>query len=322
MTAIVRITIALLLLSAICLPAHSENYPSRPVELIVAYPAGGAADVIARSVAQRLSEMWKQSVIVDNRGGGATQIAANAVAQLPADGYHLLVTGMETFTISPFLYPKLPYDPNGFLPVSSFGYSNQILVAPASSSLKNIGDMLSEARKENGAMQYGTIGMGGSSHINMVLLESLSGIKLTPVHYRGGAPLLTDLLGGHVPMGFLSTTLVDQYIKDNKLHALGIGAKKRLSEFPNVPTIAEIVPGFEAISWFGLFAPKGTPSDIVQTINAGVQRIFSDPDYKSKFLTPNFLEVLPGDPDEFAGYVKAEANKWSKVIVASHLQVE
>jgi tripartite-type tricarboxylate transporter receptor subunit TctC len=321
MTAIVRITIALLI-SATTLSARSENYPSRPVELIVAYPAGGAADVIARSVAQRLSEMWKQSVIVDNRGGGATQIAANAVAQSPADGYHLLVTGMETFTISPFLYSKLPYDPNGFLPVSSFGYSNQILVAPASSSLKNIGDMLSEARKENGAMQYGTIGMGGSSHINMVLLESLSGIKLTPVHYRGGAPLLTDLLGGHVPMGFLSTTLVDQYIKDNKLHALGIGAKKRLSEFPNVPTIAETVPGFEAISWFGLFAPKGTPSDIVQTINAGVQRIFSDPVYKSKFLTPNFLEVLPGDPDKFAGYVKAEANKWSKVIVASHLQVE
>jgi tripartite-type tricarboxylate transporter receptor subunit TctC len=321
MTAIVRITIALLI-SATTLSARSENYPSRPVELIVAYPAGGAADVIARSVAQRLSEMWKQPVIVDNRGGGATQIATNAVAQSPADGYHLLVTGMETFTISPFLYSKLPYDPNGFLPVSSFGYSNQILVAPASSPLKNVGDMLSEAGKENGAMQYGTIGMGGSSHINMVLLESLSGIKLTPIHYRGGAPLLTDLLGGHVPMGFLSTTLVDQYIKDNKLHALGIGSKKRLSEFPNLPTIAETVPGFEAISWFGLFAPKGTPSDIVHMINVDVQRIFADSDYKQKFLTPNFLEVLPGNPEEFTAYVKAEANKWDKVISASHLQVE
>ena len=322
MTAVVRITIALLLFSALSLSAHSENYPSRSVELIVAYPAGGAADVIARSVAQRLSETWKQPVIVDNRGGGATQIAANAVAQSPADGYHLLVTGMETFTISPFLYSKLPYDPNGFVPVSSFGYSNQMLVAPASSSLKNIGDMLYEARKENGAMQYGTICMGGSSHINMVLLENLSGIKLTPIHYRGGAPLLTDLLGDHVPMGFLSTTLVDQYIKTEKLLALGIGSKKRIMEFPNVPTIAETVSGFEAISWFGLFAPKGTSNDIAHIINADVQRIFSNQDYKLKFLAPNFLEVLPGDPGEFAAYVKTEANKWSKLISASHLQVE
>ncbi len=322
MTAIVRVTTSLLLLSAVTISARSENYPSRPVELIVAYPAGGAADVIARSVAQRLSEIWKQPVIVDNRGGGATQIAANAVAQSPADGYHLLVTGMETFTISPFLYSKLPYDPNGFLPVSSFGYSNQILVVPASSPLKNVSDMLFEARKENGAMQYGTIGLGGSSHINMVLLESLSGIKLTPIHYRGGAPLLTDLFGSHVPMGFLSTTLVDQYIKNDKLHALGIGSKTRLPELPNVPTIAETIPGFEAISWFGMFAPKGTPTDILHVINADVQRIFADSDYKSKFLTPNFLEVLPGNPDEFAAYVKTEANKWSKVISASHLQVE
>lgn len=318
MTGIVRITIVLLLLWSVTLPARSANYPSHPVELIVAYPAGGVADVIARSVAQRLSEMWKQSVIVDNRGGGATQIATNAVAQSPADGYHLLVTGMETFTISPFLYSKLPYDPNEFLPVSSFGYSNQILVVPASSSFDTVSEMLFEARRQNGAMQYGTIGMGGSSHINMVLLESLSGIKLTPIHYRGGAPLLTDLLGGHVPMGFLSTT----YIKDNKLHALGIGSKKRLSEFPELPTIAETIPGFEAISWFGLFAPKGTPSDIVEMINADVQKIFADSDYRSKFLAPNFLEVLSGNPEEFAAYVKTEANKWGKVIGVSHLQVE
>ena len=180
------------------LAAQAENYPSRQVDLIVAYPAGGAADLIARSMAQRLSQLWKVAVVVENRGGGATQVAANVVAQSPGDGYKLLVTGMETFAISPFLYPTLPYDPvNGFVPFSSFGYSNQMLMVPAASQFKNLGDVLAEARKQNGALQYGTIGHGGSSHINMVLLENLAGIHLTPIHYHGGAPLLNDLLGNH-----------------------------------------------------------------------------------------------------------------------------
>jgi tripartite-type tricarboxylate transporter receptor subunit TctC len=229
---------------------------------------------------------------------------------------------METFAISPFLYAKLPYDPvNDFVPVSSFGYSNQILVVPASSQLKDVTTLLAEARKENGGMQYGTIGMGGSSHINTVLLETLAGIKLTPIHYRGGAPLLSDLLGDHVPMGFLSTTLMAQYMKNGQLRALGVGSKERLPEFPDLPSIAESVPGFEAISWFGLFAPKGTPDNIVQKVNGDVQNVFSDPEYKARFLAPNFLNVAPGNLQEFATYIRAESAKWSKVIKAAHLQI-
>jgi tripartite-type tricarboxylate transporter receptor subunit TctC len=316
---------AIFLIPFLCgsLAAQAENYPSRQVDLIVAYPAGGAADLIARSVAQRLSQLWNVPVVVENRGGGATQVAANAVAQSPGDGYKLLVTGMETFAINPFLYPTLSYDPvNGFVPVSSFGYSNQMLMVPAASSFKNVGDVLAEARKENAGLQYGTIGPGGSSHINMVLLENLAGVHLTPIHYHGGAPLLNDLLGNHVPMGFLSTALVDQDIKSGLLRAIGVSSKVRVAEFPDVPTIAESgVPGYESVSWFGLWAPKGTPADVVQKINADVQNVFADPAYKEKFLTPSFINVRPGTSQEFTAYIKAEADKWSKVIKEAHLQI-
>jgi tripartite-type tricarboxylate transporter receptor subunit TctC len=324
MIALLRSILALSFVLSGAILACAETFPSRQVHLIVAYPAGGAADIIARSAAQRLSEMWSQTVVIENRAGGGTQIAASAVAQSPPDGYKLLVTGMETFAISPFLYSKLSYDPDkDFVPVSGFGYANQILTVPASSPLKSIGDLLAEARKGKSLLQYGTIGMGGSSHINMVLLESLAGVKLEPIHYRGGAPMLNDLVGAHVPMGFLSVTLVDQYIKVGTLRALGIGSKKRLPQLPDVPTIDESgVPGFEAVSWFGLFAPRGTPDDVVKKINADVQKVFADPDFQQKFLLPNFLNVIPGNPTEFEGYIKAEAAKWSQVIKGAHLHME
>jgi tripartite-type tricarboxylate transporter receptor subunit TctC len=320
----VRFAIALALSLFGASSLRAEPYPSRQVELIVAYAAGGAGDILARTVAQRLSEIWGEPVVVSNRAGGATQIAANAVSQAAGDGYKLLVTGMETFAISPFLYSKLPYDPaNDFVPVSSFGYSNQMLVVPAASPLKSIGDLLEEARKDNGTLQYGTVGLGGSGHINMVLLETLAGVKLSPIHYRGGAPLLNDLVGDRVPMGFLSIALVAQYLNNGQLRVLGVGSKMRLPEFPDVPTIDESgVPGFEAVSWFGLFAPKGTPPDVVQKINADVQKIFADPGYKEKFLGPNYFNVTAGDPKDFAAYISTEAVKWSKVIKSAHLHID
>jgi tripartite-type tricarboxylate transporter receptor subunit TctC len=317
-----RCAFALLLTLFYVGSAQADTFPTRQVTFIVAYPAGGAADVIARSVTSRLQQMWGQTVVVENRGGGGTQIATDAVAKSAPDGYTLLVTGMETFAIRPFLYSNLNYDPKDFIPISSFGYSNQMLVVPASSSLQNIPDLLSAARKANGELQYGTIGLGGSSHINTILLESLSGVKMTPVHYRGGAPLLNDLVGQHVPAGFLSVTLVEQHLKSKKLRALGVGSRARLPQFPDIPTIAESVPGFEAVSWFGLFAPKGTPQEIIQKINTDVQKIFHDPEFQKKFMEPSYLGFTPGDPKAFAAYIDGEAAKWSKVIKGANLKVE
>jgi tripartite-type tricarboxylate transporter receptor subunit TctC len=304
--------------------AQAQTFPSKPVRIVVPYPPGGSVDIVTRAVAQRLGPMWGQPIIIENKAGGGTQIGAEVVAKSAPDGHILFATGMETFAISPFMYAKLSYDAEkDFTPVSGFGFSNQFLVMTTSSPLKSVADVIAQAKAKPGELLYGTIGLGGSSHINMVLFESMTGVKLTPVHYRGGAPLVTDLLGGHVPMSFLSGALVDQGIKAGKLRPAAIASKKRLPQYPDVPTVDESgVPGFEAISWYGLWAPNGTPREIVAKINADVQKIFADTVFREKFLEPNFLGAIPGSPDQFAAFIKAEAAKWSKVIKDANIKVE
>jgi tripartite-type tricarboxylate transporter receptor subunit TctC len=303
--------------------AHAEPYPAKAVRFVVPYPAGGSVDIVTRAVTQRLGPVWGHPIVIENKAGGGTQIGAEAVAKPAPDGHTLFATGMETFAISPFMYAKLSYDPvKDFAPVSGFGLSNQFLVVTAASAFRSVSEVIAEAKKKPGELQYGTIGLGGSSHINMVLFESMAGVKLTPVHYRGGAPLVTDLLGGHVPMSFLSGALVDQGIKAGKLRPLAIAGKKRLPQYPDVPTVDESgVPGFEAVSWYGLWAPSGTPRDIVVKINADVQKIFADAEFREKFLDPSFLGAIMGSPGDFAEFIAAEAAKWSKVIKDANIKV-
>ena len=304
--------------------AQAQGFPAKPVRIVVPYPAGGSVDIVTRAVTQRLSIAWAQPIVIENKAGGGTQIGAEAVAKSAPDGYTLFATGMETFAITPFMHAKLSYDPDkDFTPVSGLGLSNQFLVVPATSDLKSVRDLIAHAKAKPGDLQYGTIGLGGSSHINMVLFESMAGVKLTPIHFRGGAPLVTDLLGGHVPMSFLSGALVDQGIKAGKLRPIAIASKQRLPQYPDVPTVAESgVPGFEAVSWYGLWAPSGTPREVVAQINGDVQKVFADADFREKFLEPNFLGSITGNPDQFAAYIKAEAGKWSKVIKDANIKVD
>src|SRR5476651_1943066 len=277
--------------------AQAQGFPAKPVRIVVPYPAGGSVDIVTRAVTQRLGTAWGQAIVIENKAGGGTQIGAEAVAKSAPDGYTLFATGMETFAITPFMHAKLSYDPDkDFTPVSGLGLSNQFLVVPASSELKSVRDLIAKAKAKPGDLQYGTIGLGGSSHINMVLFESMAGVKLTPIHFRGGAPLVTDLLGGHVPMSFLSGALVDQGIKAGKLRPIAIASKQRLPQYPDVPTVDEAgVPGFEAVSWYGLWAPSGTPPEIVARINADVQKVFADADFREKFLETNFLGSITGN---------------------------
>jgi tripartite-type tricarboxylate transporter receptor subunit TctC len=305
-------------------PASAQQaYPTRPVHVVVAFPAGGATDVIARAVSQRLSEMWGQPIVIENKGGAGTQIGAEYVGKQTGDGYTLLATSDATFAFNPSLYRKLSYDPNDFVPVSGLGIVNQVLVTSPGAPFKTVADLIAQAKAKPREINYGTMGAGTSGHINMAMFERMAGVALTPVHYRGGAPLVTDLLGDHVQTGFVSLTLVAAQVKAGRLRALGVGSANRTPQLPDVPSIAEAgLPGYDAVTWFGLFAPRATPPEIVAKVNADVQRVLADAVFQEKFLAPAFFEPITGSPQEFGAFVEREAARWSKVIKDAKLTVE
>lgn len=309
--------------SAATTASAQQQFPARPVHVVVAYPAGGATDVIARAVSQRLGEMWGQPVVIENKGGAGTQIGTESVAKAAADGYTLLATSDATFAFNPSLYRKLSYDVNEFVPVSGLGIVNQVLVAAPGVPITSVADLIAQAKAKPGAINYGTMGAGSSGHVNMAMFERMAGVELTPVHYRGGGPLLTDLLGGHVQTGFVSLTLVAAQVKAGRLKALGVGSATRSPQLPDVPSVAEAgLPGYDAVTWFGLFAPRATPPEIVAKLNADVQRVLAEPAFQERFLNPSFFEPIKGSPAEFAAFIDREAARWSKVIKDAKMTVE
>src|SRR4051794_30104158 len=260
---------ALLTLSALALPAQAQNYPNKPVRIIVAFPAGGATDVITRAVAQRLGEIWNQQIIIENKGGAGTQIGAEYVAKSEPDGYTLLATSEGTFAVNPSLYKKLSYDVKEFTPITGLGIVNQMLVVNPNVPFQSVKDLIAQAKAKPGGINYGTIGVGSSGHLNMEMFQTMAGVKLTPVHYRGGAPVLTDLIGGHVPVGFVSITLTAGPIKAGQLRALGVGASKRVPQLPQGPPLDEArLPRFDAVTRFRPFPPTGPAPENLHKINA------------------------------------------------------
>jgi tripartite-type tricarboxylate transporter receptor subunit TctC len=303
--------------------AQVNSYPSRTVTIVVAFAPGGATDVVARAVAQRLSEAWGRPVIIENKGGASTQIGASYVAKSAADGYTLLATADTTFVINPHLFHKLSYDPDKeFVPISGLGKINQALVVHPSVPMQTVGDLIAAAKVSLGALNYGSFGVGSAPHLSMELLQALVGIKLSAVHYKGGGPALIDVIAGHIPMMFINVGLMVQPWEAGQLRPLAIGSEERLSRFPQIPTIAESVNGFRATYWFGLFAPRGTPPDIVAKINSDVQRIMIDPVFHEKFLDPNFYSSSIGTPEQFASEIKADAERWGKIIRDANLSIE
>jgi tripartite-type tricarboxylate transporter receptor subunit TctC len=294
--------------------AVAQSYPARSITFVVPYPPGGAADVITRAVGQRLSVLWNRSIIIDNKGGASTQIGASYVAKSQPDGYTLLATDETTFT-NPYLYGKLSYDPvKDFVAIAGLGHTHLALAVHPSFPARDIADLVAAAKAAAGNLNYATYGVGSLSHLSMALLERMAGVKLTPVHYKGGALALTDVVAGHVPIVFLTATLTAQPARSGQVRLLGIGSKLRLAQFSEVPTISESLAGYESGVWMGLFAPRGVAPDIVATVNGAVQKIMIDNDFREAFLAPNFYEPVLGTPDQFAQYVRAEATKWGKVV--------
>ena len=305
--------------------AHAQSYPTRTITLTVTAAAGGVTDVVARALGQRLAEAWGQQVVIENKGGAAHVVGAQSVAKAAPDGYSLLVAEAGTFTINPTLYGngKLPYDEEkDFIPITGIVRINQALLGHPSLPANDVRELIELAHKTPGELTYGTAGIGSAPHMNMVLFESMAGVKLVPVHYRGAAPALTDVIAGHVKLMSVSVSLALPPFRTGQIKIFGIGSGKRLPLAPDIPTVAESgLPGYEATTWFGLFATAGTPPAIVSKINAEVAKILADPQFREKFLAPQMFEPMASSPEEFAEYIKAQRRKWAKVIGEQKLSI-
>ena len=288
--------------------------------------AGGVTDVVARALGQRLSESWGQQVVIENKGGAAHVLGAQAVAKATPDGYSLLVAEAGTFTINPTLYGKgkLPYDEEkDFAPITGIVRINQALLGQAALPANNVSELIALAKSKPGVLTFGTAGVGSAPHMNMILFESMSGVKLQPIHYRGAAPALTDVMAGHVDLMSVSVSLALPPHRAGKIKIFGIGSDKRLAPAADIPTVAENgLPGYEAVTWFGLFATAGTPREVVMKLNTEVAKILADPDFREKFLAPQMFEPMASSPEEFAGFIKAQTQKWSKVIHEQKLSID
>ena len=313
----------LLTLIGVVAAVDAWAYPTRPITIIVPAAPGGVSDSLARAVGQRLSEVWGQQVIVENRGGANHQIGAAQVAKAPRDG-HMLMLGAETiFVINPSLHSRLPYQVKDFAPITGLVRANQALLAHPGFAPTRVGELIALAKAKPGAISYGTSGVGSASHVNVALLESMAGVKLLPVHYRGMAPALNDLVAGHIQLISVAVSSALQPWRGGLVKMLGIGSAKRLPAIPEVPTVAESgLPGYEATTWFGLFTTAGTPRDTVLKINAEVQRLFNDEAFRKRFVEPFLYEVMTSSPDQFETFIAAETTKWSKVIRDANLKVD
>src|SRR5215468_3685171 len=319
-----RIVIAALGCVVVASAAPAQTYPSKPVTIIVPAAPGGVTDALGRVLAQRFTEAWGQQVIVENKPGANNQIAAEYVAKSSSDGHTLFIGPEVTFVVNPSLYGRLGYDPvNDFVPITGLVTINQALIVHPSLPAENVKDLLALARTKPGELNYGTFGIGSSGHLNMELLQALAGVKLQAVHYKGATPALTDVMAGHIQMMFISVGSAVPQWKAGKVKLLAVGAARRMPLLPEAPTVAESgLPGFEAVSWFGLFAPAGTPRPIVDKVNAEVRRIFADAEFRQNFLDRQYFESIVGTPEDLAAYLKSEEHKWGKVIRDAKLKPE
>jgi tripartite-type tricarboxylate transporter receptor subunit TctC len=306
--------------------AQAQSYPSHTITMVVTAAAGGVTDVVARALAQHLTQAWGQQIVIENRGGAAHSQAMAVVARSQPDGYTLMVGEAGGFVINPAIYPKgkLEYDEKkDFIPITGLVRINQALLARSDLPISNAKELIELAKKKPGSITYATAGIGSAPHMNIALFESMSGAKFLPVHYRGAAPALNDVIGGHVDLMTVSISLALPPYQAGKIKILGIGSEKRLPQLANMPTVGETgLPGFTSTTWFGFFAPAGTPHDIVMKLNTEARKMLDDPEFRKKFLEPQMFQPLGSSPEEFESFIQAEISKWSKVVKAADIKIE
>jgi tripartite-type tricarboxylate transporter receptor subunit TctC len=302
---------------------HAQAYPTRPVRIIVAFPPGGGTDIVARIVSPRLTEMWGQQVIVENRAGASGVIGTEAAARSAPDGHTLFMATMGNVTVNQHLYPKMPVDPlRDLAPLSQVVAVHFVMVAHPSLPARNVKELIALARSKPGQINYSSSGPGGAPHLGMELFKSLAKVNLVHIPYKGSGPSFADLIGGQVSLTSDSLVQALPYIRAERLRALGVLGAKRSPLLPDVPTIAESgVPGYELTNWFGLLVPAGTPRELITRINGAVVKVLQQPDVRERLVAMG-ADVVGSSPEEFGTFMQAESTKWAKVVKGANIRAE
>ena len=301
-------------------PALAQTFPSQPVHIFVPYPPGGAVDIIARTLGDELGRRWGISPVIENRPGAGGLIASQALVKSPADGYTLILVAAG-HALNPYFYVKMPYGFDDFTPITLIGSAPNILLVPANSPYRTLADLLADARARPGELSYGHAGNGTSPHLAGELLKALAKVNIAAVPYKGGAPSLTDLMGGHIPMTFNNIPESIAQIRAGTVRPLGVTTAKRSSVLPDVPAIAETVPGYDTGVWWGVLAPAGLPAEVRDKLAQDFVAALNAKSVKDRLVD---LGAAPigSTPAEFSAFIKAEYEKWGPIIKAAGIKAE
>ncbi len=301
--------------------AGAQNFPMKSVRLVIHFPPGGPTDLVGRAMAQKLTELWKQQVMVENRPSAGGVIGIETVLRAPADGYTLLFGTSGSLALAPALIPKLPYNVfTDLAPITLAVINPQILVAHPSLPAQNVRELIKLAKSKPGQINYASVGPGSPNHMGVELLKSMAGIDMVHIPYKGTAPAITDLISGQVSLLFTSMPSVLPYVASGRLRGLAVGSAQRSPAAPNIPTVAEAgLKGYQYVTWYALLAPAAVPKDIITKINADAVKVLSQPDVVQRLVSQG-AEPAPGSPEALAKFMRAEYDEWKRVIKAANIQ--
>jgi tripartite-type tricarboxylate transporter receptor subunit TctC len=304
-------------------PAYGQQYPTKPIRMILPYPPGGGSDTIMRPFVQYLSERLGQQIVVDNRGGGGGSIGMEAVARAAPDGYTILTALTAQLAVNPAMYKSLPYDPiKDFAPITLFADGPYLLVVSPSLPVKSVMELVEYARKNPDKISYASSGNGSGGHLAAELLKSMTGVKMVHIPYKGGGPALTGLLSGEAQVLFAPYASARGHIKDGRIRALGVTTARRPKAIPDIPTIAEAgVPGYNTGVWYALLAPAGTPRAIIDRLHRETVAVLNKPEF-NKLLVEQAIDPIGNTPEELAKFIKDDLDKWAKVVKEAGIRIE
>jgi tripartite-type tricarboxylate transporter receptor subunit TctC len=294
-------------------PVQAQDFPAKPIKLIVPYAAGGGTDIVARIVAQKLQDKWGPAVVVENRAGAGGNVGAEAVFTAAPDGYTLLFTAQGPLVVNQYLFDKIPYEPEKFTPVSLVMVAYSALMANPKVPAQNVQELIAYAKANPNKLNYASQGIGTAAHLIAELFKSMAGVQINHIPYRGSGPALNDLVAGHVDLMFGELAPSYQYIQSGQLRALAVSSDKRIANLPDVPAVAEVVPGFTVTSWWGIVAPPGMPPELTRKISDAVGEVMKQPEVSGK-LTAMSMVSTGSTSAEFSKFINEEAKRWGDVI--------